>query len=70
MHTQFCAFLLIIIEVKTMSQDISKRYTVAKFADKHPEFATQGSLRFIIFNADNNGLNDFNGKHPVKAVYS
>jgi hypothetical protein len=40
--------------------NISKRYTVAKFAETYPEFATQGSLRWLIFNADNNGMNDFN----------
>jgi hypothetical protein len=39
--------------------EISKRYTVANFADKYPEFTTESSLRWLIFNADNNGMNDF-----------
>ena len=42
-----------------MITNISKRYTVAKFADKYPEFTTESSLRWNIFNADNNGMNDF-----------
>ena len=42
-----------------MSTDISKRYTVAKFADSFPEFTTESSLRWLIFNANSNGMNQF-----------
>lgn len=42
-----------------MTNDISKRYTVANFADKYPEFTTESSLRWNLFNADTNGMNDF-----------
>lgn len=43
-----------------MSNDISKRYTVAKFADSYPEFVTESSLRWLIFNASTNAMNEFN----------
>lgn len=39
--------------------EISKRYTVAKFADAYPEFTTENSLRFLIFNSRSNGMDDF-----------
>lgn len=44
----------------TPTNTISKRYTVAKFADAFPEFATENSLRFLIFQSRNNGMDDFN----------
>ena len=31
-------------------------YTVAKFAQRHEDFITEGGLRFQIFNAKENGL--------------
>ena len=42
-----------------MTQDSNARYTVAKFADKHKSFATESSLRFMMFKADENRMNEF-----------
>lgn len=36
-----------------------RRYTVAKFAEKFPEFTTESSLRWLIFNSKTNGMDDF-----------
>jgi hypothetical protein len=42
-----------------MTFNISKRYTVAKFAETYPNFTTPSSLRWLIFNADSNSMNKF-----------
>lgn len=47
------------IKDTTPTNNISKRYTVAKFADAYPEFTTESSLRFLIFQSRNNGMDDF-----------